>query len=231
MEVFNKFLYLYDFVRPILDIAVLSFIIYKIYDFMTKSNSIQILKAAIIVLLAYLLASIFKLDTILGLLRLIAPALIIAFAVIFQPEMRKLFLKIGQNRWFVYGSRSKDTYIDSVVTAAEMLSSQKRGMLVVFLRHTKLDDLLLSGTMLNADLTSGLLVTIFGHDTPFHDGACVVQGGKLLSAGVFLPLSEDYNIKKTFGTRHRAALGLSEVSDAVVLIVSEENGAISLAYD
>ena len=80
-------------------------------------------------------------------------------------------------------------------------------------------------------MSSSLLVTIFGKDTPLHDGACFIQGGKLLSAGCFLPVSEDYNIKKTFGTRHRAALGLSEVSDAVVLVVSEETGAISLAYD
>jgi diadenylate cyclase len=115
--------------------------------------------------------------------------------------------------------------------AAEILSKQKRGMLVVFMRHTKLDNIMETGTRVNADLSSNLLVTIFGHDTPFHDGACVIQGGKLLAAGCFLPLSEQYDIKKTFGTRHRAALGQSETSDAVVLVVSEENGAISLAYN
>ena len=99
------------------------------------------------------------------------------------------------------------------------------------MRHTKLDDLIQSGTKLNADLSSSLLVTIFGMDTPLHDGACLIQGGKVIAAGCFLPLSEQYDIKKTFGTRHRAALGLSEVSDAVVLVVSEESGALSLAYD
>ena len=112
-----------------------------------------------------------------------------------------------------------------------MLSKQKRGMLAVFMRHTKMDDILQSGTKLNADLSSSLLVTIFGMDTPLHDGACFIQGGKLIAAGCFLPLSEQYDIKKTFGTRHRAALGLSEISDAVVLVVSEETGAMSLAYD
>ena len=111
------------------------------------------------------------------------------------------------------------------------MSLQKRGMLVVFVRHTKMDDLMVSGTNLNADLTSPLLGTIFGWDSPLHDGACFIQGGKLIAAGCFLPLSERYDIKKTFGTRHRAALGLSEQTDAVILIVSEETGAISLAYE
>ena len=231
MEVFNKLLYIYDYIRPVLDILILAFILYKAYDFMIKSNSIQILKSGIIVLIAYGIADFLNLTTILWLLGIIAPGLIIAFAVIFQPEIRKLFIRIGQSKWFAFGSRSKHTYVDSVLTAAEMLSKERRGMLAVFLRHTKLDNYMQSGTKLNADVSSSLLVTIFGKDTPLHDGACFIQGGKLLYAGCFLPLSEDYNIKKTFGTRHRAALGLSEVSDAVVLVVSEESGAISLAYD
>ena len=115
--------------------------------------------------------------------------------------------------------------------AAEILSKQKRGMLAVFVRHTKLDDIVKTGTRINADLSSSLLVTIFGHDTPLHDGAVIIQGGKILSAGCFLPLSEQYDIKKTFGTRHRASLGLAETTDSVVLVVSEETGAISLSYD
>ena len=231
MEISNKLSYIYGFISPILDILILAVLIYKAYDFMSKTNSIQILKAAIIVLIAYAVAYFLKLNTVLWLLNIIAPGLIIAFAVIFQPEIRKLFLKIGQSKWFAFGSRSKHTYVESVLVAAEMLSKQKRGMLAVFIRHTKVDNYMQSGTKLNADLSSNLLVTIFGMDTPLHDGACFIQGGKLVAAGCFLPLSEVYDIKKTFGTRHRAALGLSELTDAVVLVVSEETGAISLAYD
>ena len=167
----------------------------------------------------------------LWILSVILPVLIVSFAIIFQPEIRKIFLKLGQSQWFAFGSRSKHSYVDSVLIAADMLSKQKRGMLAVFLRHTKHEDIIQTGTKLNADLSSSLLVTIFGMDTPLHDGACFIQGGKLISAGCFLPLSEQYDIKKTFGTRHRAALGLSEISDAVVLVVSEESGALSLAYD
>lgn len=231
MEVFNKFLYLYDFVRPVLDVLILTVLLYKAYDFMAKTNSVQILKSALIVLIAYGIASFLKLTTILWLLGVLAPGLVIAFAIIFQPEIRKLFLRLGQKTWKSFGQRSKHTYIDSVLIAAETLSKKKRGMLAVFLRHTKLDNYMQTGTKLDADLSSNLLLTIFENDTALHDGACFMQAEKVLWAGCFLPLSEDYNIKKTFGTRHRAALGLSEVSDAVVLVVSEETGAISLAYD
>lgn len=231
MEVFNKFLYLYDYIRPILDVLILTFLLYKAYDFMSKTNTMQILKSVVIVMIAYGVATLLKLSTITWLLGVLAPGLVIAFAVIFQPEIRKLFLRIGEKQWRVYGKRAKHTSIGSVLDAAEILSKQRRGMLAVFMRHTRLDNYMQAGTVLNADVTESLLVTIYSNDTPMHDGACFIQGGKIVTAGCFLPLSEDYNIKKTFGTRHRAALGLSEVSDAVVLVVSEETGAISLAYD
>lgn len=231
MKAFDSLSAIYDVIRPIIDLGILTFILYKAYELIIKTNGIQIIKAAVIVALAYAAALLLKLDTLRWILNVMGPGLLIAFAIVFQPEMRKLFLKMGQTQWFAFGSRSRHTYVDSVLIAAEMLSKQRRGMLVVFMRHTKMDDIINTGTKLNADLSSSLLVTIFGMDTPLHDGACFVQGGKLISAGCFLPLSEQYDIKKTFGTRHRAALGLSEVSDAVVLVVSEETGAVSLAYD
>jgi len=221
----------YNMIKPILEIGILTFFLYKGYQLMIKTNSIQIIKAVVIVGIAYFFALILQLETLVWLFKVMGPAAIVCLAVVFQPEVRKLFLRLGQNQWFAFGNRSKHTYVDSVLIAAEMLSKQKRGMLAVFMRHTKLDDLIQSGTKLNADLSSSLLVTIFGMDTPLHDGACLIQGGKVIAAGCFLPLSEQYDIKKTFGTRHRAALGLSEVSDAVVLVVSEESGALSLAYD
>lgn len=228
---FDKLLYIYDFIRPVLDIAVLAFILFKVYDFISKTNGVQMLKSLAIVGIAYASARILKLQTLLWILQIIAPALVIAFALIFQPEIRKLFIRIGQNGWFAFGNRSKHTYVDAVLIAADMLSKQRRGMLAVFLRHTQLENIIQTGTRINADLSSSLLMTIFGKDTSLHDGACFIQGGKLLAAGCFLPTSDNYTIKKTFGTRHRAALGLSEVSDAVVLVVSEETGALSLAYD
>ena len=231
MKSIDSLLAIYDFLRPILDVGILAFILYKAYEVIVRTNSLQIIKAAVIVLVFYTVAMILHLETLLWIFNIIAPLLVVAFAIVFQPELRKMFLKLGQNQWFAFGTRSKHTYVDSVLIAAEMLSKQKRGMLAVFLRHTKLDDIVQTGTRLNADISSSLLVTIFGMDTPLHDGACFIQGGKLVSAGCFLPLSEQYDIRKTFGTRHRAALGLSEISDSVILVVSEETGALSLAYD
>lgn len=222
---------IYGVIGPILDIAALTFILYKTYRVLIKTNGLQIIKAALIVSLAYAIALFLRLETLLWLMNVLAPGIAIAFAIVFQPELRKLFLKMGQSKWFAFGARSKHTYVDAVLIAAEMLSKQKRGMLAVFLRHTKLDDIISTGTILNADLSSSLLFTIFSHDTPLHDGACIIQDKKIMAAGCFLPISEQYDIKKTFGTRHRAALGLSEVSDSVVLIVSEETGAMSLAYE
>ncbi len=231
MKALDSILSVYFVISPIIDICILTFLLYKIYSLIVKTNSIQIIKAFVIVIIFYGVAVLFHLSTIVWVFNKIAPVFFIVFAIVFQPEMRKIFLKLGQSQWFAIGKRSKHTYVDSVLIAAEMLSQQRRGMLAVFMRHTKMDDFLKTGTELNAKLSSSLLVTIFGKDTPLHDGACFIQGGKLIAAGCFLPLSEQYDIKKTFGTRHRAALGLSEVSDCVVLVVSEESGAISLAYD
>lgn len=231
MDTFSSLLKIYDYAGPVVDIGVLSFLLYKAYEIITRTNAMQLIKAAVLVAMAYVVAYLLRLQTLLWVFNIMAPGLLISFAIVFQPELRKIFLKLGQTEWFAFGSRSKHTYVDSVLIAAETLSKQRRGMLAVFMRHTKLDNIIETGTRINADLSSSLLVTIFGHDTPLHDGACFIQGGKLLAAGCFLPVSEQYDIKKTFGTRHRAALGLSEVSDSVVLVVSEESGAISLAYD
>lgn len=231
MNAFDNLLKIYDVIKPLIDIGVMTFLLYKAYEFIVKTNAVQIIRAAVIVAMAFAAALVLDLSMVIWVLEKIGPGLVICFAIVFQPELRKVFLKIGQTEWFAFGNRSRHTYVDTVIIAAEMLSKMKRGMLVVFTRHTQLDDIIETGTKINADLSSALLVTIFGHDTPLHDAACVVQSGKILSAGCFLPLSEQYDIKKTFGTRHRAALGMSEVSDAVVLVVSEETGAISLAYD
>ena len=231
MKGLDSFLYFYNFIRPILDIGFLAFILYKTYKIIVKTNSIQIVITAIIVLIAYACAVLFKLETLSWLFNLLAPGLIIAFAIVFQPELRKLFLRLGQNHWVAPSHRSKNESTEAVLTAADYLSKVKRGMLVVFIRHSQMDDHMSSGTKLNADLSSNLLQTIFEYDTACHDGAVFIQGDKIIAAGCFLPLSERYDIKKSFGTRHRAALGLSEVTDAVILVVSEETGAISLAYD
>ncbi len=231
MEFIKKAASLYAAIQPFLDVSILAFLLYVSYGILVKTQAIQLLKGAVSLLLVYALAFLLRLNTLLWILNILAPGLLIGVAIVFQPELRKIFLKIGQSDWFRMGKRSKHSHLDSLLTAAEILSNRRRGMLAALVRRNGLKDIAESGTRLNADLSSSILVTIFGHDTPLHDGAVIIQGGKVVAAGCFLPLSEQQDIRKTFGTRHRAALGLSEETDAVVLIVSEETGAISLAYD
>mgnify|MGYP001809761500 CR=1 FL=1 len=231
MELIKNIGELYATVQPFLDITILAFLLYMAYGILVKTQAIQLFKGAISLLIIYAIAFLLKLNTLLWLLNILAPGLLIGVAIVFQPELRKIFLKIGQSDWLLIGKRSKHSHLESVLTAAEILSNRRRGMLAVFVRRNGLKDIAETGTRLNADLSSSLLVSIFGHDTPLHDGAAILQAGRIIAAGCFLPLSEQQDIRKTFGTRHRAALGLSEETDAVVLIVSEETGAISLAYD
>jgi diadenylate cyclase len=140
-------------------------------------------------------------------------------------------MRMGQGELFRPDSKPNLGKLEAVVTAAEILSREKRGMLVVFPRRVNIRSVIETGTRLNADISSSLIVAVFEFDTPLHDGAMIIQNGRILAAGCFLPLSEQQDIKKSFGTRHRASLGMSEQSDAVILVVSEETGAISLAYD
>ncbi len=231
MTIIDVLLKIYDVLKPVIDIGLLAFILYKGYGIVVRTNGMQLIRAALLTAIAYGLVAFMHLDTMLWIFNVIAPGLILGFVIVFQPEIRKILLKVGQAEWFKFGKKSKHTYADSVLIAADILSKQRRGMLAIFVRKTPLKEIIDSGTKINADLSSALIVTIFGHDTPLHDGAIVIQDGKLISAGCFLPLSENYDIKKTFGTRHRAALGVSETSDCVVVVVSEESGAISLAYD
>ncbi|MDR2922282.1 MAG: DNA integrity scanning protein DisA nucleotide-binding domain protein, partial [Treponema sp.] len=143
----------------------------------------------------------------------------------------KIIIRLGQGEFFRPDTRPKIGQLEAVVTAAELLSRQKRGMLVVFPRKLNIKSIIETGTRINADISSSLIVAIFEFDGPLHDGAMVIQNNRIAAAGCFLPLSEQQDIRKSFGTRHRASLGMSEQSDAVILVVSEETGAISIAYD
>jgi diadenylate cyclase len=150
---------------------------------------------------------------------------------VFQPELRKIFIRLGQGTFFKTNTTVNIGKLDAVVTAAELLSERRRGMLIVFPRKINVKNVIDTGTRINAEISSSLIVAIFEFDGPLHDGAIFISHGKIASAGCFLPLSERQDIRKSFGTRHRASLGMAEQSDSVVLVVSEETGAISLAYD
>lgn len=231
MEWFQRVASIYNTVRPLLDIAILAFLLYKGYDLLLKTQAVQLIKGAGFMALVYAIAFFLRLNTLQWILNLLAPGLFIAVAIVFQPELRKIIMRLGQGEWFRLESGPRLEQLEAAVTAAELLAEQRRGALLVFPRRVHLKHITDTGTRLNAELSSSLILTIFAYDTPLHDGAVVIQGGRVLAAGCFLPLSEQQDIRKSFGTRHRAALGLSEESDAIVLIVSEESGALSLAYD
>jgi len=231
MAWFEKLISIYDLTRPVLDVILLAFLFYKGYELLEKTQALPLVKGAGFLALIYGIAFFLNLTTLRWVLTIIAPGLFIAIAIVFQPELRKIIMKLGQSELFRADTKPRIGQLDAVVTAAELLSEQRRGMLVVFPQRINLKNIIETGTRINAEISSSLIVAIFEFDGPLHDGAMVIQHGKIIAAGCFLPLSERQDIRKNFGTRHRASLGMAEHSDAVILVVSEETGALSLAYD
>jgi diadenylate cyclase len=220
-----------EIILPALDILILAFLLYRSYQILVQTKAIQLVKGAAFMALIYAVAFFFHLSTLLWVLNMMVPGLVIGIAIIFQPELRKIFTQIGQGGWFKFSHPSQVFRIDEVVDAAESLAGKKRGGLIVLGREIGLKNFIDTGTRLDAEVSSSLIITIFGHDTPLHDGALIIEGGKIAAAGCFLPLSEQPDIRRSFGTRHRAALGLAEETDAVIVVISEETGAVSIAYE
>jgi diadenylate cyclase len=212
-------------------VGILAFLLYKAFDFLAKTQAIQLVKGAGFLTLVYGVAFLFRLTTLQWLLQTLAPGLLVGIAIVFQPELRKIIMRLGQGDIFRPDTKPRIGQLDAVVTAAEILSQERRGALIVFSRKINIRNIIDTGTRMNADISSPLIVAVFEFDGPLHDGAMIIQGGRIAAAGCFLPLSEQQGIRKSFGTRHRAALGMSEESDAVILVVSEETGAMSLAFD
>ena len=223
-ELYNRF-------SPVLDISILAFLLYKAYDLLIKTQAGQLVRGAVFLAFIYGFAYLLRLTTVQWVLNILAPGIFVVIAIVFQPELRKIIIRLGQGELFRLDAKPRLGQLEAAVTAAEILSQQRRGALVVFPRKMNLRNIIETGTRLNAELSSSLIVTVFAYDGPLHDGALFIHGGRIVAAGCLLPLSEQQDIRKSFGTRHRAALGMSEQSDAVILIVSEETGSISLAYE
>lgn len=223
--------YFRSIILPVVDIFLLAFIFYKSYQILLQTRAISLVKGIVFLALLYALAFLLQLRTVLWVLNFLAPSLIVGIAIIFQPELRKIFTRLGQGKLFRLNEASQPLQIDIVLKAANHLADMGRGALIVFVRNVGQKNLAETGTRLDAELSTALLVSIFAYDTPLHDGAVIIENGRILSAGCFLPLSEQQEIRRSFGTRHRAALGLAEESDALILVVSEEARTMSLAYD
>ena len=223
----------------IIQIALIAFFVYQFMVWIKYTHAYTLLKGILVVLLFILIAYIFKMNTILWIFSNLASTLIVGVIVIFQPELRKVLEQLGQKRImaslipFDAGKEVKERFTDKTISelvkACFDMGEVKTGALIVIEQNELLTDYIRTGINLDAILTSQLLINIFEHNTPLHDGAVIVRENRIVAATCYLPLSDNMNISKDLGTRHRAALGMSEVSDALIVVVSEETGAVSVA--
>ena len=221
----------------IIDILLIAIIVYQLLKILKETRAMQLVKGIFFLFLILQLSSWAHLTTLNYLMRNAMQVGMFAIVVIFQPELRSLLEKMGRSNVarFIDVTKgnfvSNDYAISEIVTASENLSSTRTGALIVIERDTKLGDVIRTGTPLDAEVSSSLLENIFFPNTPLHDGAVIIRGDRIHTAGCFLPLTSNSNLSRDLGTRHRAALGISEASDAVVVIVSEETGKISIAIN
>lgn len=218
-------------VTDIIDISIVAVVIYYIIKHFRKTRAAQLIKGIAIIFVVTYLAEWLHLNVISYVLGNVIQIGFIALVIIFQPELRRALEHVGRSKfgtWFTEEKSDHHDLVAEVVRAAESMSKTNTGALIVFEKDVSLDDLLTGGTPINADVTSELLENIFVHNTPLHDGAVIIRNGKIYKAACVLPLSANRDLSKECGTRHRAALGISEQSDCVSLVVSEETGKISV---
>lgn len=223
-------------ISDLVDIAILSMLIYKLI-WMTRKNSFgRVIKGVGVVLIIMIFASSFKLYAVSYLFSIVVEWGVLALVIVFQPEIRRILERMGDSRlfsqFFVHQTRdlnSVEHSINETVSAYTSMSKEKVGALMVFERRNHLDDVIKTGTALDATVSGELLKNIFWNKAPLHDGAVIVRNGRIIGAGCMLPMSGNVNLSRELGMRHRAGIGISEHSDAVVAIVSEETGSISVA--
>lgn len=223
-------------ISDVIDVLVMSYVIYKLIIVLKETRAAQLLKGLLIILIFSRISFALNLYTINWVISNIFTAGLVLIIVVFQPELRRIFEKLGRsNRFFVsltkMDSQGDQTKTDEIINAVASLSRQKIGALIVIANKVGLADIVETGTLLNANISSELLINIFFPNSPLHDGAVIIKDDSIVAAGSFLPLSTNMSISKELGTRHRAALGMSEKSDAFIIVVSEETGIISTVYN
>ena len=222
-------------INDIIDIAIVAYIFYKIFMFIKDTRAEQVFKGIILLLLATSLSEAFKLHTLNWILIRTLDLGFIAAIIIFQPELRAGLEHIGRTNFNIFlksnnvSDENLNTTIEEIVEALYSLSRQKIGSLIIMERQTKIGEIINTGTIVDGEVSRQLLINIFIPNTPLHDGAVVIRESKIKAAACFLPLTESKDLSKDLGTRHRAAIGVSEGSDCISLIVSEETGDVSIA--
>lgn len=220
----------------LLDIGVVTVLFYCLFMTIQGTRAVQLIKGLVILVLVVALSNWLQLHALSWLLNQLWAASLVALAVIFQPELRRALEQIGRSRLYIKPFiENTDTDLqnvhEAVIKAAVEESKHNVGMLLVLEREIGLNDYVATGIKMDCLVSEQTLINIFVHNTPLHDGAAIIRGNRILAAACFLPLSDNPNLDMSFGTRHRSGIGLSEVSDALVVIVSEETGAISVAKD
>ena len=221
-------------ISDILDIAIMAFVLYKIFTLVQSTKAASLMKGLLIFLAALVLSSALHLNGINYIMTRMVNLGLLALIILFQPEIRRVLEQVGSRRlvaFFIHeeSASTMEQAIGQTVLACTEMSQSRTGALIVFEREILLDDMVRSGTVLDAAVSAELLKNIFFVKAPMHDGAVIVRHGRVLGAGCMLPLSKNVNLSRELGMRHRAGIGMSENSDAVVVIVSEETGSISVA--
>lgn len=227
--------------NDVLEIAIFAFTIYHVILWIQRSRAWILLKGAVMILTIYLIAYILKLNNLLFVFNSITSYIVIGAIVILQPEIRKALEQLGKKLYLTNwpllgdGKEKQEPFTreiqEAIVRASYNLGRAKTGALIVIEKQILLNEYVSTGIALNADISAPLLEQIFEHNTPLHDGAIIIRGDKILAATCYLPLSDNMNISKELGTRHRAGLGISEISDSITVIVSEETGGVSVARE
>ena len=218
----------------ILDILVVAFFLYRLYMLIRNTRATALVKGMAVLGALTLVAGWLQLHAVSWILEKLMTMLIVALPVVFQPELRRALEQIGRGKFYISNSIMSDTdraaVIDSVTEAAEVMSKNRIGALIVFERSTGLDDYIDTGIRIEGIVSKELLGNIFIVNTPLHDGAVIIRDNRVMAAGCHLPLTRDRSLSSELGTRHRAAIGLSEMADCMVVVVSEETGTISYTY-
>lgn len=219
------------YIRHIIDIPISAYVIYKIMTLIRGTRSVQVLRGILFLLVATVVSGLLDLVLIGWMLRWFWVAGAVALVIVFQPEIRSFLAHIGSGKLTRIIMRGKVEFIEEVMKSLKNISRKGYGALIVFEQETGLRNYIETGIVLNAEITSELLETIFTPPAPLHDGAVILSGDRVIAAGCILPLTHNPSMSKVMGTRHRAAVGLSEVSDAIVCAVSEETGEFSIAHE
>jgi len=220
----------------LIDILIITLLIYRVLSFMRKTSASSVIKGLLIILGVAWISNILRMNIISYLLRQVMQMGIIVIVVLFQPEIRKLFEQMGTTRLnSLFRKRGRyeniEAAVQNIIDACYAMSGNETGAIIVFERKVGLNDYAVTGVSIDSQVATELVQSIFYLNSPLHDGALIVRDDRLLAAACMLPLSTNYNLSKDLGMRHRAAVGLSERSDAVVVIVSEQAGTISVAID